>query len=180
MIDSGYDSPGHDPKEMQDKQKIAEIVSKDGVRDTLRAFHDEVGALRGRERLFHITPEGLVVVLREGVNRDTQQKGYFKAWALDANASPKDIAASATQADLSYSELVVNRQVLALPSINDANYAVLREQAKLTEKEIDSAVPEAERAKVLLLKRTGGFLIKRGPHAETTTAGGQTLYPLQL
>lgn len=78
-------------QEAEDLPKIKELLSKPGVKDVLRKFSEKFNNEPGREFIHGITPDGLVVAVRENRENDVRSDDYFKAWVLDAKLPEDEI-----------------------------------------------------------------------------------------
>jgi len=173
-----------DRKEAEDKTKINELLSKPGVKDVLRKFSEKFNQEAGREFIYGITSDGLVVAVRQECSDNESGDDYYKAWVLDANLSPDEIEKNI----ISTSFNLVN-----VGAMHDSGISYYRSNvyslssAPLSDEEIEHRVfPPSNTQLVQFLKKTGGLAASRtsasyrGVIDKPTIGGERTLYPLDL
>lgn len=169
--------------EAQDKEAIQEILSADGVRDVVDRFGERFKTEPGKSYIHGITPNGLVVAVREGATDDAFKPGYFKAWVLDATLPADRIEEEMIQAEFSYNSVERLRDGGTTFFPSALNKSFLEKYAGKSDDEIKAAVPSNPSAVSLVrfYEKTGGFYVPRPQDSanELPSAGNQHIYPIQ-
>ena len=163
-------------KEREDGIKINEYLSKPGVKDALRRFSDKFNQEAGRKFIYGITPDGLVVAVRDGCSENDSGNDYFKAWVLDVKLSPDEIEKNI----ISTSFNSVNVMALHGSYASSYFFPYSLRATPLSDEEIEHGVfPATNTELIQFAKKTGGFMVSQ-PDRQAVIGGGRTLYPLDL
>ena len=162
--------------------RIKDIVSKPGVKEVLQRMVDDFNRLPGRTLILGITVDGLFVAVRENMESDAFNSGYFRGFAANASLPVERIEQEKVEASFSYLEVDRRRDggtTIFPGSLNVERFGRL---VKLSDEEVRREVDEREFSLLKFYKATGGFHYPSpllSPKA-LPLAGRNKLYPLPL
>lgn len=172
-----------DGRDQENLEKIGEHLSREGVLEVLKRVDQKFQRQLGGRTLFYgVTPDGLVVGVRKGCDKDFGPD-YWKAMAVDIKLPVDQIEQQMVEASLPHMSVDVYRDGGTSIFPGKEMLPVFVELSKMSDEEIKAKYPDDERIlpRVRFYRQTGGFHFPTPVKpSRRSSVGGRTVYPLNL
>lgn len=171
-------------EEQGDKEKIKEYLSKPGVRDVLKKFSDKFNQETGKQFVYGISADGLIVAVRSECSENESGDDYYKAWVLDAKLPSDEIESKMIATSINANNVGSMNDNLYFPQFGRS----LRLTVLSPDADIRQSIFHASDTQVEFYKKTGGFQatyysFENGQKLDKpifSIGEGRKLYPLDL